>query len=551
VARLGFPLLLAVLTTAANAAKPPTIDDGVYLAYAAEFAAHPAHPYSFEAVFNLYTSPANKVLVPPVAVYWLALGTAVGGPNPVWLKVWLFPAVLLFAVAVERLAARFAPGLERPVCLMVLLSPAVLPGWNLMLDLPAAALGLASVVLFLRAADGPASRDREGAVQGNEGADRSLAVAARPSVWFALAAGLLAGLAAQAKYPWLLLPAVFLAWGLPRRRAGPAVLAGGLAVGVFAGWELYLLVVQGETHVLGQAAARAGGPVERSLQNLKAMVPHLGGLLLGGTLLGLAGAGWTGRTLAALAAVAGGGFLAVAAVPEPWAYPVKNAVYVPLGGLAVGVALAGARRLGVGPGTPGGFLLAWLLIEVGGAAVLSPFPAARRWVAVSVVGTLLAARAAALLERRRAAWAAAAVGASLGGGFAAVDTLDAATPAAAGEAATRWAAERSAGRVWHAGCWGFQHAAEASGAKPFLPGRATAAAGEYVIVPDPPLTPEPGIDRNGLEPVWRVEIGDAVPLRTLPGYYAGRAPLEHRDLAAPRAAATVYRATRDVPARWK
>src|SRR5262249_33856680 len=59
----------------------------------------------------------------------------------------------LLAAALDSLFRRFCRGLERPLLAMALLSPGLLPGFNLMLDVPALALALAAVALFLSACD--------------------------------------------------------------------------------------------------------------------------------------------------------------------------------------------------------------------------------------------------------------------------------------------------------------------------------------------------------------------------------------------------------------
>ena len=104
---------------------------------------------------------------------------------------------------------RFAPGVELPLTVMTVLSPAILPSINLMLDVPALALSLASVYLFLGACD-------------------------RDSFGRAALAGFVAGLAMQTKYTGAVAPAVMLlaAATTGRWRLWPAaaVAAAGLPV---------------------------------------------------------------------------------------------------------------------------------------------------------------------------------------------------------------------------------------------------------------------------------------------------------------------------------
>src|SRR5262249_22634325 len=90
---------------------------------------------------------------------------------------------------------RFARGLEMPLVFMAVLSPTLLPSFNLMLDVPALALGLTAVVLFIRAADRSSRRG-------------------------ALVAGLVARLAMQTQYTPVPVPGLMLlyAWLSRRRR---------------------------------------------------------------------------------------------------------------------------------------------------------------------------------------------------------------------------------------------------------------------------------------------------------------------------------------------
>src|SRR5205823_12917385 len=118
------------------------------------------------------------------------------------------------------LLRRWATPLALPLTWMTLLSPALLPSANLMLDIPALALSLAAVALFIRATQWGAW-------------------------WLALLAGLAAGLAMQTKYSALVTPLVLLAWGLTHRKIGLALLAAATSLVLFAAWELFIAATQG------------------------------------------------------------------------------------------------------------------------------------------------------------------------------------------------------------------------------------------------------------------------------------------------------------------
>src|SRR5262249_4782165 len=161
------------------------------------------------------------------------------------LKLWLFPFVWLLAWSLAELLRRFARGTERAALPLIVLSPAVLPSVNLMLDIPALALGLAAVVVFIRAANcrvGTAYHVR-GTVGGAHPTRRNPLTQWR----LAAAAGLLAGLAMQTKYTMLLVPPVIVWYGLTHRAIRPALVATLVALGAFAGWEGLLIAKYGRS----------------------------------------------------------------------------------------------------------------------------------------------------------------------------------------------------------------------------------------------------------------------------------------------------------------
>src|SRR5258708_37283803 len=104
-------------------------------------------------------------------------------------KLWLLPFSLLFIWSLHALCRRFARGLEMPLVWMTVLSPTFLPSLNLMLDVPALALSLAALVVFIDASD-------------------------RDSFAGAALAGAGAGPAAEPQYTGLLAPAHMLRYAL-------------------------------------------------------------------------------------------------------------------------------------------------------------------------------------------------------------------------------------------------------------------------------------------------------------------------------------------------
>ena len=102
---------LAVLVTLLNAVKPPVIDDPTFLDYARQFAEHPSQPYAFD----YYGKQANDNLVPPVLPAWLACGIPFIGDDPIALKLWMFPILLLFVASLHALLNRFAFGMHATI----------------------------------------------------------------------------------------------------------------------------------------------------------------------------------------------------------------------------------------------------------------------------------------------------------------------------------------------------------------------------------------------------------------------------------------------------
>jgi hypothetical protein len=104
--------------------------------------------------------------------YWWAIAIRLFGEHPFLWKLWLLPYALLLVFSPDALLRRFGPGYEMILCWMIIFSPVFLPSFNLMLDVPASALSLFALVIFICASD-------------------------RNSSTLAAVAGLVAGVAAQ------------------------------------------------------------------------------------------------------------------------------------------------------------------------------------------------------------------------------------------------------------------------------------------------------------------------------------------------------------------
>jgi hypothetical protein len=488
------------------------------------------------------------VLCPPVVPYWLAAGIRLFGEHPALLKLWLFPFLWLFAWALADLLRRFARGTERAALPLLVLSPAVLPMVNLMLDIPAVALGLAALALFVRAAE-------------------------RGSWWLALAAGAVAGLAMQTKYTALLVPVVIGWYGLTHRRIGPAVVAGVAAVVLFAGWEFFLYQTYHHSHFLFHLSSQEPAAVEGTsrlavLVHEKAvllppLVGHLGCLAVGIGLFAGRAVGLPRNVLLAATGLWVVGVALVALLPhhatvlvhgkEPGHDKLTLAAVVwrTAGTAALLTTAAGAGLLLVRVrrgnwvrwSADSWFVVGWVLIELAGYFALTPFPAARRVVGLTMALGVLAARVVSRVtrshpERQPPAWVMP-FGVGVGVFVAALDTYDALPEKVfAEQSAAVVRAGSPHARVWFAGHWGFQYYCERAGMLPVVRGESELKAGDYLVLPVfpgaegfyrpnsfhvPPPPPE-GVAEPVAEFVW----DDWLSARTIPNFYGGVDPVVGR-----------------------
>jgi hypothetical protein len=550
---LSNPLALAALVTLANSAKPVTVDDTAYLTFARHSANNPTDPYGFSIFWWEKPEPAMGVLCPPVVPYWLAAGMGLFGESPPLLKLWLFPFVFLLAWVLRALLVRFARGTDAFALPLLVLSPAILPTVNLMLDVPAVALALTSVELFVRAAD-------------------------RKDWRRALLAGLVAALAMQTKYTAFVAPAAIAWYGLTHRRPALAAVAVAACAALFAGWELWLVNQYGRSHFWFHATATAEAPagasklsalVQQKVNLIPPLVGQFGCLAAGVGLL----AGWVWRLprrwLVGAAGVWCAGFVLAAVVPQRWAAvnlgsTIARPFWQASGWIALGAVFGCAgvllvrvkKGLGVRLRADALFLVGWLVIEIAAALALAPFPAARRVIGVTLVAGLVVARAASRVRRTRPERApprwALAVGVAAGVAVAGIDTLDAFPEKVCAELSADVARERpDTATVWFVGHWGFQYYCEREGMQPLVAGETLTRVGDFVVLP---AYPDDGFYRphagfTVTEPVFAadeaavVEWDDVLPAQTVPNFYGGGEPVVGRDF--PRLRVRVYRMRTD------
>ena len=196
-------------------------------------------------------------------------------------------------------------------------------------------------------------------------------------------------------------------------------------------------------------------------------------------------------------------------------------------------------------------LAAWLLLELAGYFVISPYPAVRRVIGLGIAATLVAARLAARRAGERDARAGVAIatgfGLALGALYFASDLSDALARRALIDRIerrlTRLGAPGAAGRIWYSGHWEMQFYGERKGWSPVIAGRSRLAAGDWLVIPA-------GVDqpRISYPPEFRrldaLAAASRLPFSTIPSYYGSAVPLRRRQPA--QVVAVIYRATADI-----
>jgi hypothetical protein len=492
--RFGAIVLLSLGVTLLNLLKPVCVDDAYYLRLARAIAQHPTTPYGpaphgFETIWGQEVRGAFQILAPPVLPYYLAAGIAIFGDRPTLLKLSLFPFVLLFAWAVGSLARQFAPKTPLRVTAMILLSAATLPCWNLMLDLPALALGLTAVALY--------------------------GCCGRGTSWrFGLFIGLLLGLAFETKYSAVGCLAFVLiqSWREGRRIQTIAILGG--FVFLVAGCELWLASIYGQshllTHLLGQFPTREV-PIREKRWHL--VLPFLT------TFGALTPALWLMTIRSAKGYRLGLGLLIVTTIailirpaPSADARGVRlEAIFFAILGVFNAIAIFGIAIRNRG-------LMIWLLIEIGVLFLLSPFCAARRLIGVSIVSTVTVSSGG-MVRTGVLSFS------ILWGLFLATVEIQEAWLEI--DAVSEIAAEYPQEKIGFTGHWGFADAAERHGWQLVLPGQSRLEKGDLLIVPDGKLRPAAQKMVLDLESLEELDVRDSHGnrwLRTIPDWYGGKMP---------------------------
>jgi hypothetical protein len=536
-------LLLALLFTLLNAFKPLCIDDALYYYHARQISQHPLDPYGFIIFWNDRPEPAVQNLAPVLMQYWWAIAIKLFGDHPFIWKLWLLPYALLLVFSLHSLLRRFAPGYEIIFTWMVVISPVFLPSFNLMLDVPALALILFALVLFLRASE-------------------------RDSYLQALLAGIVAGFAAQTKYNGLVAPVVMLLNSLIFRKLRLGILAALIAALVFVSWEGFIVLTAGRSHFLTQSHTYGSVNLLAKYAYLAwPLVTIMGAVAPFFMLVALIALGVRKKTLSIAMALVIAGYLAI--IFLPWRFQILGrdsrthdasltvahlifSIYGIAFFLSVLLVIRGMlwpvrdtfravwqeRKMEL-------FLAGWWLLEIIAYFGLSPIPAVRRVLALLVVSTLLIGRLAiktvgpaGILVKR------AALGSMLLGLlFYAVDFRDSYVEKSAVEQSLQQiTALGPASNTWYVARWGFQYYAERAGMKPVLPDQSDFQPGDWLVISDSIYFPQPvaaHINRYKIDPVSEVVIEDRLPLQTMLGYYSSGIPIQHHE--GPRRTIRIYR----------
>lgn len=539
-------VLLALILTLLNCYKPLCIDDTLYYYHAAHLAREPLKPYAFEIYWLDLPTPALGVLAPPLFSYYWAIGIKLFGQHPILWKLWLLPVALLFIFALHTLFRRFAPGQEMWLTWLTVISPVFLPGFNLMLEIPVAALTFSTLYLFFRATD--------------------------LNSWkLALFSGLVAGLGMQTKYTAFIAVPLMLLYGLIFRKLRFSIAAALISILVFCSIESLIVLSTGHSHLFYQSGVYSSVNLWKKYKYLAWPLLTISGACAPALALSsMAALGASRRVIGLFAALIVTGYLLIAFVPDAYGtWPIRyrlsgelvtlaHVVFSMFGIVLFGSLLLVIRRLvGLSAGWSNlwrcrdykveWFLVLWLVGEVVSYFALSPIPAVRRMPGLLIVSTLLVGRLISKLslpkERKVLVRYAAAGGMALGLIFYGIDLNDAFIEKIAAERADLRTRELDANaHRWYFARWGFQFYAERAGMTSVVPGEFNFRDGDWLVLTNGMALPPPvaaHLNKYRLEPVEQIPVESFLPVKTMLGYYSTGLPLSHRE--GPRRTISLYR----------
>ncbi|MGC8643483.1 MAG: hypothetical protein ACP5XB_26805, partial [Isosphaeraceae bacterium] len=329
---------------------------------------------------------------------------------------------------------------------------------------------------------------------------------------------------------------------------------------VFGGWEGAMAREYGESHFLYHLRHSGPAPPREAMIDLLSRM--LGGLAPYITMFALAALRLPTIAVSAVAALTMVPYVLVCLAPRGSLPTASGDIFAALGllqGVTLLVVVGGivSKSDGGGP-TPrragsweaGCFLASWMILEVAGYFVMSPFPAVRRIMGLVVVETLVVgsflSRINPFPDRRALVHGITCAGVGLGLLYYTVDYLEARAPKRAVEQVLQLPRANPRGTVWFTGHWGFQYYAEHAGMRPVVPWQSALRRGDWLAVPDRTIDQQ-GIqlDPAAARLIRPIEISDDVPLRTIPGFYDTGSAAFLRHQQGPRLTVQVYEVTSD------
>jgi hypothetical protein len=349
----------------------------------------------------------------------------------------------------------------------------------------------------------------------------------------------------ETKYTAATIPALIFVYAILHRRFWIAVLPGAIALGLFVICEALIAHRYGSSHFLFHLGLNDSIKGAESRAFLWSALPRLvGGLAPVLALLGLAALNVPAFVLALV------GVAIAAEYAVLWHAPVAANVFLTAGIFVFAVTTWALTRLKPRTNKDDAFVLAWLVIEVVAFGAISPFAAARRAMGVVLIMTLVLGRLASqrhLMQRRfKTLCAVVVLGLITGAGFYCLDLTDALAQRNALRQAARVvdSARTAEQNVWFTGHWGFQFYAMQAGYAPVVPDHSILRRGDWLIYPHAGINPQRvAIPLAMVNERADIRIDDKVPLASVPFFYGGEVPVEHRSL--PRVWLSVYQVKSD------
>lgn len=441
-------------------ARAVAVDDFAYMSVANDILADPASALASSRFPALRANP-------PAFAYWVAAARAVGGDRETWLHLAVLPFTLAAVLAAVRLATRFAGGSPWASAMWVASPAFLVTASTLTPDVPALALSLWGLALYV------------------EGVDAD-------SAWRRRAGALVAGAAVLVKYPaavGVVVLALYPMIAAPderRRRSLADLWAAALP---FAAWSVVNVLVDDRWHFAYAMSIMTEKPPWWFARNAIATLA----IVAAGCVFPIAAIAVWRRLSPASVAVPGAAALTTAVItPLCWdGLPLATTIVTVFAAAGGAASLLGVARHIAAGDRDDRFLAVWFVVHA--AFVLTTWSVAARYMLAALPPlALLVAR---MIQRagatgRPRAWA-----------LAATTIVTLATAAVVLRADTFWVAQYRDAAAWAGttarakgvqayykpGAWGFEYYAQRAGLRVFGP---DVRPGDFVIgMRDAPAVP--------------------------------------------------------------